>query len=803
MPAPPPPPPPLAERARPQPPVERTVEYNVRVGAQSHVSALYRYARGVDVEYPTSGIDAPVGHLIPVDPASVELPWVNFAYSRGAPMGGVEKDHFSFSPLLVDEHNVSVPCKKSHATCQGIKACPFSDIATLTGDEHAHTSATRDDVALRMAADRESRQRLSSPQRDIFDKTAAYINAIREVGCRRPLQQQTLRTGEELRDFTTHQALKEDLQRGYSAPKTCEGRIHYSSRNPDHMVDFGIQNAGFDMDYIAAYFTGNTEEVSRIEQAAAAQDRGPLAVCTTIRNFSAQTLRCPNDHRVGGQLQRLKLQRIKCEVKYRVWAPVDRSRCPFVLVTSEGVHRHPVPLPEKTPHAALTQIVGLLRTLRHDLADLTARRFLRHPALQSFLRQTFPHLVAPTLSAIHPSLANRAHLSSYIARVRTEHFPHGTDWEGVRHLKRLQDETLPVHRHYIRVILDLDHNALPHHEEDDDEPPSPDKNTRIIICMSPDSSARLQKAQYVESDIGFKRIVGFDEFEIAAKDRDAKTSVVFCRVYLTRHTAAAHRRIFHEINLIVLRDTGQPIYWRHLHAPSVDDFSVGILHWGADQHRGQAKGLGLHLVDRAAELPRDRMDLHETHRPLCHLCPYDHLRRVYRVCRVHNFRNIQQCAVTDFVKRLMRSLACLRHPDWDGTIANIISQGGKPGADWVQDKLTCKFAFPGICWERSFIPLPVWEAGDPHTNLIETVHRDVNREGVHCTLVGGLQRGQDFDETQRATLIVSSCRPSVSTTLTDFFDPGIRDARHSTVVRGRQLCHQRREECDSARCGPR
>ncbi|KAJ7657834.1 hypothetical protein DFH06DRAFT_1327892 [Mycena polygramma] len=314
MPPPPPPPPPLAERARPQPPAERTVEYNVRVGAQSHVSVLYRYARGVDVEYPTSGIDAPVGHLIPVDPASVELPWVNFAYSRGAPMGGVEKDHFSFSPLLVDEHNVSVLCKKSHATCQGVKACPFSDIATLTGDEHAHTSATRDDVALRMAADRESRQRLSSPQRDIFDKTAAYINAIRQVGCRRPLQQETLRTGEELRDFTTHQALKEDLQRGYSAPKTCEGRIvyheypdrdnvdgparghlsceHYSSRNPDHMVDFSIQNAGFDMDYIAAYFTGNAEEVARIEQAAAAQDRGPLAVCTTVRNFSAQTLRC-------------------------------------------------------------------------------------------------------------------------------------------------------------------------------------------------------------------------------------------------------------------------------------------------------------------------------------------------------------------------------------------------------------------------------------------------------------------------------------------------------------------------------
>ncbi|KAJ7638020.1 hypothetical protein DFH06DRAFT_1002115 [Mycena polygramma] len=760
LPPPPPPPPPLGQRA--QPPADRTVEHDVQIGVNSRVSVLYRYRPGVDVEYPTSGIDAPVGHLIPVDPAQAELPWVDFAYSRGAPMGGVEAKHFSFSPLLVDANNVPVPCKKSHATCQGIKACPFSDLAALAGPDHAHTSATREDIALRLAVDRESRQRLNSPQRAIFNKTAAYINAIRRVGCRRPVQEETVRCGEELRQYTEDQALKEDLQRGYSAPKTCQGRIlceHYSSRNRDHWIDLGIQNGGYDLDYIAAYFTDDQEEVARIEQAAAAQDHGPLAVCTTVRNFSAQTLHCPTDHRVQGRLTQLKLQRIECAVKFRIWAPVDRTRCPYVLITSHGIHQHPVPLPEKTPKHAVMQIYRLLRTLRHDLADLTSRRFLRHPTLQSFLMQRFPHLAAPTISALHPSLANRAHLGWYIARARAEQFPHGTDWKGVRHLKQLQDETLPAHRHYIRVILDLDDNALPHHEEDDDAPPSTGGRTRIIICMSPESSARLANAQYLESDIGFKRIVGFDEFELAGKDYDANTSVVFCRVYLTRHTAAAHHRIFHELNLIVLRDTGRPLYWRHLHARSLDDLGAGlILHWGADQHRGQAKGLGLHLVDRAAELPRDRMDLHEPHIPLYLLNPYGHLRRVYRVCKVHNYRNIQQCAVSAAVRQLMRSLVCVRHRNWDGTIAEIISKGGKAGADWVHDKESCKFAFPGICWERSFIPLPVWEAGDPHTNLIETVHRDVNREGVHCTLVGGLQRGQDYDDMQRATLIVSSNR---------------------------------------------
>ncbi|KAJ7902430.1 hypothetical protein B0H13DRAFT_2335594 [Mycena leptocephala] len=385
---------------------------------------------------------------------------------------------------------------------------------------------------------------------------------------------------------------------------------------------------------------------------------------------------------------------------------------------------------------------------------MTPRRFLCHPALKVFLLNTFPHLAMPTLSDLHPSLANRAHLGAYIAHAREEHFPHGTDWKGILHLKRQQDDTLPPHQRYIRVILELDNATLPAHDEDDDQPPATDNKTRIIVCMAPDSSARLRKAQYLESDIGFKRIVGFDEFEIAGMDRDVNTSgdpptpslpftglmfppgIVFCRVYLTHHTAAAHQRIFHEINQIVLHDTGQPLYWQHIHGRSPNDFRVGlILHWGTDQHRGQAKGLGLHLADRAAELPLNTMDVHEPNHPLRALTPYDHLRRVYRVCRVHNYRNIQQCAVPAHVRWLMCSLACIWHPDWQGTINQILRDGGKAALDWVRDKENCKFAFSGICWERSFIPLPEFEqhgirpsyhAVNPVTNAIKNVIRRDN-----------------------------------------------------------------------------
>jgi hypothetical protein len=42
--------------------------------------------------------------------------------------------------------------------------------------------------------------------------------------------------------------------------------------------------------------------------------------------------------------------------------------------------------------------------------------------------------------------------------------------------------------------------------------------------MSEEGSKRLLRAQYVQSDIAFKRVVGFYEFELAAMDRDANTS---------------------------------------------------------------------------------------------------------------------------------------------------------------------------------------------------------------------------------------------------------------------------------------
>jgi hypothetical protein len=76
--------------------------------------------------------------------------------------------------------------------------------------------------------------------------------------------------------------------------------------------------------------------------------------------------------------------------------------------------------------------------------------------------------------------------------------------------------------------------------------------------------------------------------------------------------------------------------------------------------------------------------------------------------------------------------------------------------DWVQDKIRTEFTFEALCWEKSHIPELIWRAGDSTSNLIESTHSDVNREGVHCTLVRGIRKGQAFDAMKMKSLQVSS-----------------------------------------------
>lgn len=121
-----------------------------------------------------------------------------------------------------------------------------------------------------------------------------------------------------------------------------------------------------------------------------------------------------------------------CDVKIRVFEPLAeyRADCPYVLVTLAGSHHHPIPLPQKTPPVIRRELDRLLGNLEDGLADLTPRRFLRHPILRNYLHERFPEIPSASLSDLHVSLANRAHVKWYINQAKLKHFPKGTGWEG-------------------------------------------------------------------------------------------------------------------------------------------------------------------------------------------------------------------------------------------------------------------------------------------------------------------------------------------------------------------------------------
>ncbi|KAK7061173.1 hypothetical protein R3P38DRAFT_2757690 [Favolaschia claudopus] len=656
---------------------ETKTEFNAFINHKTTLSKLYCYPPNTYIEYPETG-EQPVSHLFKLDPENWERPMLDFSYSQGKPDGQSKSTEEVFCPVLVllDKNGNAVLCVSRFSTCQGMKCCPYNSIEELT---EPHATASRQEVELRLKEERDDRLDCSSPERDIFNRTAAYLATLHKQGCTRSLSTPTVRSDSDQKEYDLHTERLVEFRCGYKKPETCEGRLVYHSGVKPYIARFsGEHYSKQNRDHWTAF--GNTESMDRIEESARLMDYDPLAPCSFLANCSTQR----------------------------------------TLILTPSV-------PKKTLKKVWGEIFKLLESVGEDLPDMTPRCLLRHPAVLAFLRDRLPDIRNPTLSDLHSSLANRSHLIAYIDQAKKIHFPKGTDWNGVLRHKELQDALIDLKEHYIRTLLDLDDSQLPVHEEDEPATASTGNHTRIIICMSPEGSRHLLRAQYLcngpqrgrrlapvgfwiqnlvrvynlQSDIGFKCIVGFLEFELACLDRDVNTSVIFCRIYLNRQTPAAHHHIFQEIESIVHQNTGRRLKWRHLDATSIEQYTGMILHWAADQHRGQAKGSNLLLF-------------------------------------------------------LMKSSSSC-------TIERIKDLGGKAGVDWISDKVTARFILPGICWEKSHIPLAIWQAGEHNSNLIETIHRDVNRDGVHCTLLGGIIKGQRFDSLKMKTLNqyeVAGIRPS-------------------------------------------
>ena len=117
---------------------------------------------------------------------------------------------------------------------------------------------------------------------------------------------------------------------------------------------------------------------------------------------------------------------------FDVYTPQDLSKCPHVVVICRNPHSHPPPAPVKTPPAIKSVFEKLLYDMDWLLADATPRRLVLDSGFMYGLRCALGWMAerTPTLSDLHPSLANLDHVRRLINTLRLEKYPHGTGFDG-------------------------------------------------------------------------------------------------------------------------------------------------------------------------------------------------------------------------------------------------------------------------------------------------------------------------------------------------------------------------------------
>jgi hypothetical protein len=116
-----------------------------------------------------------------MDPDDWQVPDLNIAYSKGAPMGRTISGKEVYNRVMLNTMGCEVACSESHSTCtsalnintaryhglvgQGVKVCPHGDLDSLS---EPHTSASREDVRKRLDHDRNNQLQYTSPSKVIF-----------------------------------------------------------------------------------------------------------------------------------------------------------------------------------------------------------------------------------------------------------------------------------------------------------------------------------------------------------------------------------------------------------------------------------------------------------------------------------------------------------------------------------------------------------------------------------------------------------------------------------------------------------
>ncbi|KAE9397253.1 hypothetical protein BT96DRAFT_977114 [Gymnopus androsaceus JB14] len=213
---------------------------NYKLTRKTTLSVVYCYPVDAVLEYPETGVDGGevVGHLFAMKEDAWFSPSRDFAYSRGEPSGKAKET--VTVPLLVDSvTGEPVPCITRHATCLGVKVCPYSD---LQDAQNPHSSPTRSQVSQRCSAS--------------ADEASSEILPSN-------MERLALRRGYPDVQNCCEECLVYSLSFEGTPYIKCEYHSRHSNR--DHFFDNTIGNGRFDIEYLEALLTGDIKEVRRME----------------------------------------------------------------------------------------------------------------------------------------------------------------------------------------------------------------------------------------------------------------------------------------------------------------------------------------------------------------------------------------------------------------------------------------------------------------------------------------------------------------------------------------------------------
>ncbi|KAF9512727.1 hypothetical protein BS47DRAFT_1393891 [Hydnum rufescens UP504] len=406
----------------------------------------------------------------------------------------------------------------------------------------------------------------------------------------------------------------------------------------------------------------------------------------------------------------------------RLIVPIDLSSCPTILMLCSGPHTHPIPTPTSAPNTELQILSQLLLWTGENLAGMTARGAQHDIIINRLLGLLLPDISEPGLGDLHVSFYNKSYLGRMIQNVKDKVFPDGNGWKGLVAYEKHQSVDGPENK-YIRRLVDYGLGG-----------------TRLMVSMFPEQSRWLQEASELMVDTSFKRLCGdWKEFTIDGYNSCLQTTIMYVTVMVLKEDAETHRKMLHLIDDIVLEDTGRCLRFAHIHYD--DDISqipnsayVAKDVIIADSHHGQALAQLSHSENHDAASHHTQWSYHRS------LDAYAHLRKIYRLCKVHGLRNIDEMRLDYVTATGMKSLWCLRHPNWDGAI-QIIMKSAR-AKKWLDEKLASPFALAGMCWEKSDMSLLMWTVSRDSTNVGKAAHMDTYREGLRLTLLVAMLRGQ-------------------------------------------------------------